>query len=85
VTELPTTASELHDELEAGRCFLSEGRSVRIYLDWVETVGAVRTDTDPGGADPHTTNASHEDLRLALRFGLQEISREEIPVGGDQA
>jgi hypothetical protein len=85
VTDLPTTASELHDELETGRCFLSEGRSIRIYLEWVETVGAVRTDTDAGGADPHTTNASHEDLRLALRLGLQEISRDEIPVNGGQA
>jgi hypothetical protein len=85
VSDLPTTATALHDAIWSGRCFVAEGSRVRIYLDFVETVGAVRTDTDPEGEDPHTTSASHDDLKLALRLGLREISRDEIPTGGDSA
>jgi hypothetical protein len=84
VSDLPTTASELKDAIWSGRCFVAEGSRVRIYLDFVETVGTVRTDTGTNGEDPHTTSASHEDLKLALRLGLREISRDEIPTGGDQ-
>jgi len=83
VSDSPTTASELKDAIWSGRCFVAEGTRVKIYLDFVETVGTVRTDTGPDGEDPHTTNASHEDLKLALRLGLQEINREEIPTGGE--
>jgi len=84
MSDLPTTATELKNEIWSGRCFVAEGARVKIYLDFVETIGTVRTDTGPDGEDPHTTSASYEDLKLALRLGLEEIDREEIPTGVDQ-
>ena len=84
MSDLPTTASKLKDAIWSGRCFVAEGARVKIYLDFVEAIGTVRTDTGPDGEDPHTTSASHEDLQLALRLGLEECDQEEIPTGGEQ-
>jgi hypothetical protein len=80
----PQSADELKRRIENGECFMWEYYNRRLYFEWVETVGVVRTETDEHGNEPHTTAAYERELETAVAPGyLERIDHEDIPAGDD--
>lgn len=74
------SVAEMKRQLEAGRCFVSELPNMKLWFEFVETVGWVRTETNLDDSDPYTTSAGQDELRMGLRYGIEEVACDEIPV-----
>jgi hypothetical protein len=80
VSDRPRTVSDVRSEIWDGAVFRVDLERRRVYLEFVDTVGVVRTDVDHSNRDPFTTSASREDLRVLLRHGeWTEITSEDVP------
>lgn len=78
------SVAEMKRQLEAGRCFVSELPNMKLWFEFVETVGPVRTETNLDDSDPYTTSAGQGEMRMGLRYGLSEVDCGDIPVTDDE-
>lgn len=79
--DIPQSVDQLQRALERGECFVWQHSNRRMYFEFVEEVGPIRTETDADGHDPHTTGASVDEMAAVLRYGsIKPVDADDIPV-----